>query len=60
LNPQATNRVGVEELGDNNFYGSSYFVSPRGQMIGEAGSDSEDEVILRDLDMSVLKDVRQT
>jgi beta-ureidopropionase len=56
----AINRVGVEELGDNNFYGSSYFVSPRGQMIGEAGSDSEDEVIVRDLDMSVLKDVRQT
>ena len=24
----AINRVGVEELGDNNFYGSSYFVTP--------------------------------
>jgi N-carbamoylputrescine amidase len=56
----AINRVGVEDLGDNSFYGSSYFVSPRGQMIGEAASDSEDEVIVRDLDMSVLKDVRQT
>ena len=50
----AINRVGVEELGDNSFYGSSYFVSPRGQLIGEAASDSEDEVIVRDLDMSVL------
>jgi N-carbamoylputrescine amidase len=56
----AINRVGVEELGDNDFYGSSYFVSPRGQLIGEAASDSEDEVIVRDLDMSILKDVRKT
>ena len=56
----AINRVGVEPLGDNNFYGSSYFVSPRGQIIGEAASDSEDEVIVRDLDMNVLKDVRHT
>ncbi len=56
----AINRVGVEELGDNNFYGSSYFVSPRGQLLGEAASDSEDEVIVRDLDMNILTDVRHT
>lgn len=56
----AINRVGIEELGDNDFYGSSYFVDPRGQRVGEAGSDSKDEVIVRDLDMSVLKDVRRT
>jgi N-carbamoylputrescine amidase len=56
----AINRVGVESLGDNNFYGSSYFVSPRGQLIGEAASDSENEVIVRDLDMNVLKEVRHT
>ncbi len=56
----AINRVGVEELGDNSFYGSSYFVNPRGQLVGEAASDSDDEVIVRDLDMSILKDVRQT
>lgn len=56
----AINRVGVEELGDNSFYGSSYFVDPRGQKVGEAASDSEDEVIVRDLDMKVLRDVRHT
>jgi beta-ureidopropionase len=56
----AINRVGVEELGDNSFYGSSYFVDPRGQKVGEAASDSEDEVIVRDLDMSVLREVRHT
>jgi N-carbamoylputrescine amidase len=56
----AINRVGVEELGDNSFYGSSYFVDPRGQKVGEAASDSEDEVIVRDLDMNVLREVRHT
>jgi beta-ureidopropionase len=56
----AINRVGVEPLGENNFYGSSYFVSPRGQLVGDAASDSEDEVIVRDLDMSILKEVRHT
>jgi N-carbamoylputrescine amidase len=56
----AINRVGVEELGDNNFYGSSYFVSPRGQIIGEAASDSQSECIVRDLDMNELTEVRHT
>jgi N-carbamoylputrescine amidase len=56
----AINRVGVEELGDNDFYGSSYFVDPRGQKIGDAASDKEDEVIIRDLDMSTLAEVRHT
>jgi N-carbamoylputrescine amidase len=56
----AINRVGIEELGDNDFYGSSYFVSPRGQLVGEAGSDKEDDLIVRDLDMSTLAEVRHT
>jgi beta-ureidopropionase len=56
----AINRVGVEELGDNSFYGSSYFVSPRGQMIGDAASDSQSECIVRDLDMNELTEVRHT
>jgi N-carbamoylputrescine amidase len=56
----AINRVGVEELGDNDFYGSSYFVGPRGKLIGEAASGSEDDVIVRDLDMNELTEVRHT
>lgn len=56
----AINRVGVEELGDNDFYGSSYFVDPRGQKVGEAASGTDDELIIRDLDMSVFKEVRHT
>ena len=56
----AINRVGIEELGENDFYGSSYFVDPRGQKIGAAGSDTHDDVIVRDLDMNLLEDVRHT
>ena len=54
----AINRVGVEPLGDNDFYGQSYFADPRGQLVGEAASDTEDEVVVRDLDMDVLAEVR--
>jgi beta-ureidopropionase len=56
----AINRVGVEELGDNEFYGSSYFVDPRGMIVGEPASESLDEVIVRDLDMGILEEVRHT
>ena len=56
----AINRVGIEDLGDNDFYGSSYFVDPRGQMVGDAASGSDDDVIVRNLDMSVLETVRHT
>ena len=54
----AINRVGVEPLGDNDFYGQSYFVDPRGQLVGEAASDNADEVVVRDLDMDRLTEVR--
>ena len=39
----AINRVGVEPLGDNDFYGQTYFVDPRGQLVGDAASDDKDE-----------------
>src|SRR6266542_5816059 len=52
------NRVGVEPLGDNEFYGQTYFVDPRGQLVGEAASDTDDEVIVRDLNMDQLAEVR--
>ncbi len=55
----AINRVGKEPLGDNDFYGSSYFVNPRGQLVGEAASDTKEEVIVRDLDMDLIEEVRQ-
>jgi beta-ureidopropionase len=56
----AINRVGREPLGDDDFYGSSYFVDPRGQAVGEAASDVDSDVVVRDLDMDLLVQVRQT
>ncbi len=52
------NRVGVEPLGDNEFYGQSYFADPRGQIMGGAASDTAEEVVVRDLDMGQLEEVR--
>lgn len=56
----AINRVGTEPLGDDEFYGSSYFVNPRGQLVGEAGPEDKSAVIVRDLDMGLIEEVRQT
>ena len=55
----AINRVGVEPLGDNDFYGGSYFVDPQGSLVGDAASDRDSDVIVRDLDMALLEEVRQ-
>jgi N-carbamoylputrescine amidase len=55
----AINRVGVEDLGTNDFYGQSYFVNPRGQFVGDVASTSDEELIVRDLDMDLLKEVRE-
>ena len=55
----AINRVGKEPLGDNDFYGSSYFVDPRGQTVGDPASDTDEDVIVRDLDLDMVEEVRQ-
>jgi N-carbamoylputrescine amidase len=52
------NRVGIEELGDDDFYGTSYFADPEGKPIGDYGHGSESEVLVRDLDMDLLTEVR--
>ena len=55
----AINRVGIEsEFGENDFYGSSYFVDPEGKFVGEVGHDHDPELIVRDLDLSLLDTVR--
>ncbi|WP_338886094.1 nitrilase-related carbon-nitrogen hydrolase [Rhodococcus sovatensis] len=55
----AINRVGIEaDYGDDDFYGTSYFVDPEGKFVGDVGSDTEPEVIVRDLDMDLIKVVR--
>ncbi|MFB7508433.1 nitrilase-related carbon-nitrogen hydrolase, partial [Streptomyces broussonetiae] len=55
----AINRIGQEEYGDNDFYGTSYFVDPRGQFVGEAASDKSEELLVRDLDFGLIDEVRQ-
>ena len=55
----AINRVGKEPLGDNDFYGSSYFVDPRGQVVGAAASDTDEELVVRDLDLDMIEEVRK-
>ena len=54
----AINRVGVEDLGDNDFYGTSYFANPRGQFVDGTASDQEQELLIRDLDMNMIQEVR--
>jgi beta-ureidopropionase len=56
----AINRVGTEELGDDDFYGTSYFVDPRGQLVGGAGARDKSDLIIRDLDLSRIDQVRNT
>ena len=53
------NRVGIEEdLGPNDYYGQSYFCTPRGEFVGEVGDAYEEELIVRDLDMDLIREVR--
>ena len=54
----AINRIGVEPLGDNDFYGTSYFATPRGQILDGAASDQTEELVLRELDLSQIAEVR--
>jgi N-carbamoylputrescine amidase len=56
----AINRVGTEELGDDDFYGTSYFVGPRGQLVDGAGARDKGDLIIRDLDLSQIDEVRST
>ncbi len=56
----AINRVGSEapwNMGE--FYGQSYFCDPRGQIMTEASRD-RDEVLLADLDLDMIEEVRNT
>ncbi len=56
----AINRVGTEEpWGIGEFYGQSYFCNPRGQIMVE-GSRDQDEVVIADLDLDLIEEVRNT
>ena len=54
------NRVGTEKpwnLGE--FYGSSYFVDPRGQIVATASED-KDELLVTEIDLELIEEVRAT
>lgn len=54
------NRVGEEKPWDlGRFYGTSYFVDPRGQIIAEA-SEYDDELLIADFDLDLIEEVRST
>lgn len=56
----AINRPGVEEpwrMGE--FYGQSYFCDPRGQIVAQ-GSRLEDDVVVADLNLDMIREVRNT
>jgi N-carbamoylputrescine amidase len=61
------NRVGQEaEFGSNDYYGTSYFTDPRGQYVpdrqtgAEKASDREEQMIVCDLDLDKVREVRNT
>ncbi len=54
------NRVGVEqEFGPQEYYGSSYFCDPKGNFVAKA-SDSHEEVLVADLELDMIRQVRNT
>ena len=54
----ANNRVGTEKPWEfGKFYGSSYFCDPRGQLVVQ-GSEDKDEVVVADLDLDLIREVR--
>ncbi|HWN98240.1 MAG TPA: nitrilase-related carbon-nitrogen hydrolase [Blastocatellia bacterium] len=54
----AINRVGHEQPWDiGEFYGKSYFCSPRGKIIAQASRDN-DELVVADLNLDEIREVR--
>ncbi|MEW5817002.1 MAG: nitrilase-related carbon-nitrogen hydrolase [Spirochaetota bacterium] len=54
----ANNRVGLEKPWEfGQFYGSSYFVDPKGKILAR-GSDAQDEVVVADLNLEQIREVR--
>ncbi|MEQ8819496.1 MAG: nitrilase-related carbon-nitrogen hydrolase [Sumerlaeia bacterium] len=56
----AINRPGFEEpwkFGE--FYGQSYFCDPRGKIVAE-GKRSEDDIVIADLNLDLIREVRNT
>jgi N-carbamoylputrescine amidase len=56
----AINRVGTEAPWNiGKFYGNSYFVDPRGQILA-CGSEDQDELVVSELNLDLIEEVRRT
>jgi N-carbamoylputrescine amidase len=55
----ASNRVGTEAPWDiGHFYGTSYFVNPRGEFLAK-GSRTDDELVVAEMDLDLIEEVRR-
>ncbi len=55
-----SNRVGTEAPWNiGKFYGTSYFVDPRGTFLA-TGSEDDDELVVAEMDLDVIEEVRRT
>ncbi len=55
-----SNRVGVEAPWNvGQFYGSSYFVDPRGNFLAQ-GSEDKDELVVAEMNLDMIEEVRRT
>lgn len=55
----AINRPGFEEpwrIGE--FYGQSYFANPRGQLIAQSPKRDQDDIVVADMDLDMIREVR--
>jgi N-carbamoylputrescine amidase len=55
----AINRPGFEEpwrIGE--FYGQSYFANPRGQMVAQSSKRDQDDIVVADMDLDMIREVR--
>jgi beta-ureidopropionase len=55
------NRVGQEsDLGSNDYYGPSYFCDPRGQLVGDLASEKDEELLIHELNIELVREVHNT
>ena len=55
----AANRVGTEAPWNiGHFYGSSYFVDPRGNFL-KVGSEDKDELVVATMNLDLIEEVRR-
>ncbi len=54
----AINRVGTEEFNSDRFYGTSYFVDPKGRFLAK-GSEDKEELVISELNLDLITETRK-